>query len=139
MSTSEQNFDRYLRGEPLTEELGKLKTGTLPDFGSPIPELLAQAENQSTKVKTGRISRADRVALKEMVALPGWLVLHRLLENATLMHQEKATLLSQGDPLANAQAVAQAWAYVNLHKRVIVDIDNLVIVEIKHLEEEEAR
>jgi len=52
------------------------------------------------------------------------------------MHQEKATLLSQDDPIANATAVSQAWAYVNLHKRVRLDIDNLVFAEIKQLEEE---
>lgn len=130
-----ENFDKYLRGEPVNEELAALKAGKLVEF-EPFQIGGAGQQNQSTEPRKGEITRADRVALKELVAQPGWSVLHRLMENATLIHQESATLLSQKDPLANAQEIAQAWAYVNLHRQVSAELEALVVFEIRKLEEE---
>jgi hypothetical protein len=106
------NLEKYLKGEPINEELAALKEGRLPE------------------------TEPFRVNLKEMLMHPGWPVLHRLLEKATLRQQESATLLSQNNPLANAQPIAEAWAYVAIYKRAHEDLDLLVEMEIKALDEE---
>jgi hypothetical protein len=130
------NLEKYLKGEPINEELAALKEGRLPEtepFRLPGHD---QVGNQSTGAQNAPISRADRVNLKEMLMHPGWPVLHRLLEKATLRQQESATLLSQNNPLANAQPIAEAWAYVAIYKRAHEDLDLLVEMEIKALDEE---
>lgn len=137
MPDNRTNLEKYMVGEPLNEELAALKRGTLPDFGPFLVNGEQAPQNQSTEKPGEPISRADRVALKEWRLSPAYVVLQRLLENSTLMHQKQANLVSKQDPLANAQQIAQAWAYVMLLERVHRDIGLMVEAELLKLEEGE--
>jgi len=132
MSTVSPNFDKYIAGEPINEELRALKEGRAADA---VPFLVTGSQNQSTEPSIEPISRAEQIALKELRGGPAWPVLQKLLKNATLLHKKSATLLSEGDPLADAQKIAEAWAYVKMLNLTITNITRLVEAEITKLDE----
>jgi hypothetical protein len=129
------NFEKYLAGEPLTPELAALKAGRLPDiFGiftqSPAP---AAAEVKALDLERD-LTRDERIALRELRLAPGWPVLQKLFERATIQHTKAATALSQEQPLG--AEISQIWLTVKLRRQVIAELNLAVAVEMQAIEEE---
>ncbi len=126
---AELNYGIYLAGRPINEELAALREGRI-------------LEAEQPKVTTeeppapGRITRRDRLDLKELVALPGYRVLHRLIENATLEAQKRANVIAEDDPIGKAAELAQVFAYVKMRRLVLSHLIAEVKEELAKLEEE---
>lgn len=131
------NHEKYLAGEPLTPELEAIRRGREPGEqpgGTAAPAL----ETVTAGGLNQPLSRAERVALREMRASDGWGVLQKLLKRATLLRTETATKLSQVDPLANSDEIARAWANLIMFMRAHVDINDLVLSETRRINTEDA-
>jgi hypothetical protein len=76
------------------------------------------------------LERGERLALKEMVMLPGWAILRRLMEKYFHKQKKSAISMSQADPLGNATKIAERWAYVNAFESVKAQIPVMVQAEI---------
>jgi hypothetical protein len=129
--SSSANFEKFLRGEPLTEELAQLREGKLPLLeqhamfpatGPAEPAIGAGELNEP-------LAKNERNSLREMRLSAGWPVFQKLMLRAIMGHTERAVNLSQVDPLRNSQTIAETWAYVNTFKRVHRDINLLVETE----------
>lgn len=128
------NFDKYMAGEPLNEELRALKEGRLPDIGPFLVTGPAATETELPGKPKRALTRDERLALKDLRHSQAWPVLQFLLKRATLSHIESATLLSQDDPLGKSDEVTQLWAYVKIFKRAHAEFNLLVGAEISELE-----
>jgi hypothetical protein len=123
------DFERYMRGEPLTEELASMRDGRRP----PSP-----ASSEAARPPAGgELTRMDRVALRETVQGAGWGVFGRLQQRAIQTHVDSATRQSQDDPLADPAALAQEWAYVKIFRRACAEMQLLVEAELKELADAE--
>jgi hypothetical protein len=127
------NFEKYMRGEPLNEELQALRDGKLNEFTLvPGARLPVGAEAAAASLNKP-LDKAEREALKELRQGPGWGGLQRILQKAIRTHEESAILLSQEDPLGKQSEIAQEWAYVKIFKRVHLEVNLLVEAEIEEL------
>jgi hypothetical protein len=129
------NFEKYLANEPLNEQNAKVRRGELPEWEPPTGALaagLGAAEQRGPLLDAERPLMADeRAALREMRQGPGWAVLQRLLERATITHQKSAILLSQDDPAAHRDEIAQAWLTVKVWKAVVAGLNLAVELELR--------
>lgn len=132
------SLEKYLAGEPLSEELAALRAG-LQDQGSLVSSLYPEQLRIPAEVspRAQRLSRADKAALRELRAGEGWEALNRLAEIALRRHVESATLLSQEDPLANTQEVAARWAYVKMLRALWLELGRDVDAAAASVEAEE--
>lgn len=62
---------------------------------------------------------ADRKALKLLIQQPGWEVVQRIRLRACAEAEKAATLLSQINPLSNAQKIAEGWAMLSVMREVM--------------------
>ena len=123
------NHEKYLAGEPLTEELEALKRGETPAEAVMQPEGLT---GQGSAVDIARaISREDRIALREMRQGAGWPVLQRILQKIVYSEEQMTITISQEDPLGNKEEIANHWAYVALFKRMLAKMNFAVELELK--------
>lgn len=124
------NYEAFLRGEPLTPELAKLK-----EQGQFEPEPAAKPEihQESTEIE---FSDRERKYLQKLRKEPGWPVFLRLLEKDIHMRERSAMLLSQNDPLLNRDRIANEWSYVAIYKQMDRRIENLINEEILKLDDE---
>lgn len=126
--------EKYLRGEPLTPELAAVRDGRDPGETKPRP---APAERRSYDDIERELSRPERLDLKEFWEMPGQKLYLRIAEKAIHLHQKRAISLSQDDPLANRDEVANAWAYVKMFRRVVAELQVIVNGEVAELENEQ--
>ena len=123
------NFEKYLAGEPLNEELAALKSGVLPDFIRVPGAGAAWMAPPDPTDPEKPLTQAERAALRELRQGPGWAVLQKLLERATIQHINAATAASEDDPLAKSAEIAALWHTVKVWKqlcwrlRVMVDVE----------------
>ncbi len=132
LAEMQEDFGRYLQGEPLTEELAQVRTGRQPATG-------VQSEGESEPIGE-ELSRADRFELRDTVRRRGWQVFLKLQQRAIQSHVESATTQSQDDPLADPGRLAQEWAYLKMYRRACAEMVALAEAEIQILtaaEEEE--
>lgn len=107
-------LEDFQSGTPLTPELAKLKAGIL-DEPAPAPKAESVWEQDDADRE---LTDSEREELRKLTAEPGWRVLIRLRKKA-LRHMERAAIIvSQTNPLANAQKIAIGWANVDLYKKV---------------------
>ena len=118
MQDAATNFEKYMRGEPLNEELQALRDGRLNEF-TPMPGTGTGPE-ATIQLGPDNVNRPldkwEREALKELRQGPGWGGLQRIMQKAIRTHEESAILLSQEDPLGKQSEIAQEWAYVKIFK-----------------------
>jgi hypothetical protein len=126
--------EKFLRGEPLTPELAALRDGRDPETTKARP---APAERRAYDDPERELSRPERLDLKEFWEMPGQKLYLRIAEKAIYFHEKRAIALSQDDPLTNRDAVATAWAYVKMFRRVIAEMEVAVNTELAELENEQ--
>jgi hypothetical protein len=132
------NHEKYLAGVPLTPELAELKAGRLPEFEPYAPPAPASAATQPLMDPERELTREEGIALREIRQAPGWAVLQRLLERATIAHTKAAIQLSQDDPLGSGPELNQMWVVVKLWKQTIAELNWAVAVEMQRIEESHA-
>jgi hypothetical protein len=126
---------RYLSGEPLNPELAALRDGKMDEQISP-----AASPIQPPAMDPDRdLNKEERLALYEIRTLPGWAVLDRLLEKTCRIHQSKAIILANGDPLRDRDAIAEAFAYAQMYRRAKMELLALADAELKELALEQSR
>lgn len=126
--------EKFLRGEPLTEELAAVRDGRDSETPKPRP---APAEGRAYGDPERELSRPERLDLKEFWEMPGRKLYLRIAEKAIHFHQKRAISLSQDEPLAKRDEVAIAWAYVKMFRRVVAELDTIVKAELDGLENEQ--
>lgn len=125
--------DRFLRGEPLTAGLAAMREGRDPQPASRPLSTERKAFNDLER----EFTRSERLDLKEWQEMPGWELYRRIAEKSIHFHQKRAIALSQDDPLSNRDAVANAWAYVNMLRRAVAELEMVVSMEVAELEKEQ--
>jgi hypothetical protein len=130
------NFEKYIAGQPINEELKALREGRLPEISPFLVTGIPEAAQPAPGGDKRPLSRSERIALKELRDGPSWPVIQFLLKKATLLHVDSATLLSQDDPLGKNEEIAQLWAYVKMFKRAHSEFNLLVEAEISELDAE---
>ena len=122
------NHEKYMAGIPLNEELAALKAGDEGQSAesAPVPE----------PISTGnvRLTRTDRVALKELRQSDGWGALQKLLKITVQKYRDAAILVSEQDP--DAKEVVEAWQSIAIVKRLYSEVELAVDAEVKQLDGE---
>ena len=133
MDDSSSAHEKYLRGEPLTPELAALREGRDPESTTPR----APAERRAYDDPQRELNRPERLDLKEFWEMPGQKLYQRISQKAVYFHEKRAIALSLDDPLSNRDQVANAWAYVNMFRRVVAELEVIVNTELAELEKEQ--
>jgi hypothetical protein len=81
----------------------------------------------------GALDENDRDWLKRLQNEPGYLILFKMLNNIVLSYERSATVQSQGDPLGNKDAVANAWAYASIGRHLRDQLLREIATEIAKL------
>lgn len=118
MKPTNSQLEDYLRGVPLTEELGNLAaTGAdRPASGGINPPPGAGPRRPAT------LSAEDREWLRRLTTEPGWIILLHTLDASLARHTQDAIALSEHDPIANASQIIKAWTYVKSFREVYAEI-----------------
>lgn len=131
------NFEKYLAGEPLNEELAALKAGRLPEFEIRQQSAMFQPSvtggDEPTEDDEKPLTREECAALKEMCTLPGWPVMQKLIRRTTIAHKKAAMLLSEQDPLG--AELKNAWLEVKVWKQLTAQLTWLIVIAIESLED----
>lgn len=131
------NLEKYLAGEPITEELRQvrdgLETGPQPwEQGFPWRGWAGSPGEPGDRPLT----RADRELLKEAKGSGVLAIIEQTLKRALRTHVESATMDSENDPLGRAGEVSRQWAYVVMYRRALFEFAQLVDAEIAELDRE---
>jgi hypothetical protein len=130
------NFEKYLAGEPLNEELAALKAGRLPEFELRENAILAQAGGSESFEDDERpLTRDECVALREMRTSAGWPVMQKLIRKTTIAQKKAAMLISEQDPLGAGRELANAWLEVKVWKQLTAQLIWLITIAIESLED----
>jgi hypothetical protein len=131
------NFEKYLAGEPLNEELAALKAGRLPEFELRENASLTQAAgSESFGDDEKPLTRDECVALREMRTSAGWPVMQKLIRKTTLAQKKAAMLISEQDPLGAGRELANAWLEVKVWKQLTAQLIWLITIAIESLEDD---
>ena len=123
-------YERYMAGEPINAELAKVRDGLVDEPDAPVAAPVA-----AIRVVRGELRRADRQELKEAVRGEGWQVALRIRENLLQRLEKSAISLSQDNPLANRDRIAEAWAYKDMFQRAMKQWDLAIEAELVKLEQ----
>lgn len=137
---SRTDFERYLAGEPLNEDLAAIRDGRQIESEDSTPAWAKQFDSIASAGE-GRepdLVRGERIELKFMREQTGWAVFLRLQKRAIEARVSQARLLSEQDPLDNRDKVAQAWALVSMYRLACEQMILAVEQEIQKLEDENA-
>ena len=132
---SGENYLKYLRGEPLNEELAKVRAGHYAD--SELLQIAQQIDEDpvlAIENPEKPLTRDERVALKEIRIAPGWPVLIKVMERLLVAQRRIATSLSEADYKVTGEELASAWLPVQIWKKLIVQMNYAVVMEIEPLE-----
>lgn len=123
--------EKFLRGEPLSDELRAMREGEIPNAGK---EAARGAPTRTFDHPERELTRAERLDLKEWMEMPGWELFRRIIEKANLMHQKHAIASSQQDPLSRQNEISSVWAYEGMFRRSMIEIQAVVMAELAELE-----
>jgi hypothetical protein len=130
------NFEKYLAGEPLNDELAALRAGRLPEFELQENAILAQSVGSEPLEDDEKpLTREECVALREMRTSAGWPVMQKLIRRTTIAHKKAAMLISEQDPLGAGRELANAWLEVKVWKQLTAQLNWLIVIAIESLEE----
>jgi hypothetical protein len=125
--TEKTPLEKYLAGEPLNEELARLREGRPdPVEDWPLPPISPFDSNPDTQPLTA----SDRSLLREAKANGVLAIFGRVLKKAVQVHRTSAMLTSENDPLGHAAEISREWAYVLMFKRATLEFEQLVEAEI---------
>ena len=132
------NFEKYLAGEPLNEELAALWRGEAPPIGAGLAggssadlNVNGGAGEETGAIDDLRPLRAEeRAALRETRQGPGWPVLQKLLKRGTIQRIRFSTALSEDDPLGKRDEIALAWLEVKVWKQLVNALTAMVELEL---------
>jgi len=139
MGNAKANFERYLAGQPLTEELAALRRGE--SAGPAGLEALLEAfgpRPAPTGDDDKPLSREECLALKEAQAGGGVTTLMKLLRRNLHRRIEEAKMDSQNNPLGRAAEIAHVWAYVAIYRRICLEIEGMTAQAIASLDSDAA-
>jgi hypothetical protein len=133
--TEKSNLEKYLSGEPLTDDLRQVRDGMeAAEYGfAGLENLVARG---APAAGTGPITRADRELLKESKASGVLAIIERTLKKTLETHIESARIDSEQDPLGRAAEISQRWAYIAMYRRALVEFSQLIDAEIAELDGE---
>lgn len=128
-------FERYTRGLPINEDFSRLRDD--PNFvQKQMAEVAVMPRREPLEDVERELERGERLALKELRMSPGWTVLQRLLEKTIHLHRKSVISISEHDPLANKEKIAEQWAYHGALKIAASAVAGLVDAEVKAFDEE---
>ena len=126
------NFEKYLAGVPLNDELAAIRDGRAADVEPPI--FPWQSKPAAAGDDDRELTRDERELLKEAKTNGMFTTLVRLQRKALKIHIRSATMESETDPLKTPTDVVNAWAYVKMYRRANMELEMLVDAEIAKLE-----
>jgi hypothetical protein len=130
------NYEKYLAGEPLNEELAALKAGRLPEFEMREHAAFVQSPDSEPHADDEKaLTREECVALRELRLSAAWPVLQKLIRRTTTGHKNAAVLLSEQDPLGAGRDLANAWLEVKVWKQLTAQLTWLIVIAIESLED----
>lgn len=130
---TESEFERFTRGKPINQEMAALRDD--PNFvAQQMAEVTVMPRREPLEDVERPLDRGERLALKELRLSPGWPVLERLLERTVLLHRKSVISMSESDPLANKDAIANQWAYLNALKTAKNAVGMLVDEEVRQFD-----
>jgi len=130
------NYEKYLAGEPLTEELAELRRGDDQAHRKSLTGILeAFAPRAQAGGEDRPLSRDERLALKEAQQAGGVTTIIRLLHMSLRAKIEAARIDSEIDPLARSAEIGRSWAYVAIYRRICLEIEGMITVAIAELDD----
>lgn len=120
----------FMQGEPLSEEHAALRDEKKGKGQHEVKPLRPGVENAARELTLG-----ERAALREFRLSDAWPVFLRIQEKLSQMHRAGAISKSQIDPLANAQQIAEEWAYYALFRRACRELETYISAEVEREEE----
>lgn len=129
MSETLTNHEKYLAGLPLNDELAALARGEMPEQEPASAPVL-----QENSGGIAKLTRTDRIALKELRQSDGWGALQKLLKMIVQDCRESAILVSENNP--DEKTVVGAWQDVTIVKRAYDVAGTRVDAEVKQLDGE---
>jgi hypothetical protein len=130
-------FEKYLQHDPLNEELAAVQRGELPPVQDAELPQQAEAAVQRPEALRGALTRAERVALRELRQSEGYAILQELLRKRFQQIEKGAITISKVDPLQNKDEIAKQWVYLGAFAQAMLEIDALMAAELKILWEQE--
>jgi hypothetical protein len=127
-------LEDFQKGIPLNDEMARLKAGV---FEQPAPEtpLPFRLGGDVFDDLDRPLDEAERELLARLTREPGWQILERLIERTCAKLERKAIIVSQTDPLRNAEEIAAGWAYFSMWKRVRGEMKALIEGETAKLKQ----
>jgi hypothetical protein len=130
------NLEKYLAGEPLNEELARIRAGK--DEEPPAMDRLQQIHVAPEPARDKPLTAADRQEIRDLRNSPGWAIFLMLQKKAIATHIESASRLSRGGSL-EADDLANEWRSVRMFERACFEVVALVEAQIAELEREEKK
>ena len=117
-------LEKYLKNEPLTEEIAALREGAEP------------AASMEPAPQSSELTEDEREHLRRMTLEPGWAVLQRMMKMQVARLEKSMMQQCADDPLGNRDKIAEGWAYVAAVRKASGDILGQVSAEIRMLDQE---
>ena len=121
------DLEKYLKGEPLTEDLARLQRGE--EAGVPVEQRIVIHDFRAT----GSLDDDDREHLRRLSLEPGWAVLLKLLDTDMQKSEDAMKVVSLDRPLANPSELASGWADVAKMKEIRTRMVQLIDAEVQKL------
>lgn len=119
------DLEKYLKGEPLNEDLRALRDG---DEDAQEPRTAGRRARRA-----GALDDDDREHLRALSLSHGWQIVLRLLDQWIEAEETSVKELSLSDPLGQRDQIANSWAYVACMRRVRNGIPAILSQEIEKL------
>lgn len=123
-------FEDFLKGQPLNEELARIKDGATEEAGTSdaTPRMDWEIDDPNRP-----LTQDEREDLARLTTERGWLVLMRLRKRTCADLERAATLASRQSPLQNAERIATGWAQLAIYEQAIETEAALIAQEIAQL------
>lgn len=129
-----ERLTAYTSGHVLPEVAARL------DETRKVPEAAAKEPVYELDELDRPLYPRERKELDELMKMPGWRVVQRLLKKAHEAHRNYAIADSQNQPLERAVDISHAWALVSMYSRVQLDLYASIEVELQaHRAEKEQK
>lgn len=131
-------LENFLAGTPLNAQMEELAREVTmeEEEAAAAQEKLAAADPFDPKRP---LDDGDRKELLKLTQSAGWEVYQRIRLRACAEAEKAATLLSQENPLANQQRIAEGWAYLAVMRQVIKAEAAMIEAEIEQFKPKRRR